>query len=85
MKIRIGYEHADRKISYPHTHNLSVCVQPIRVSECPCVVTSTQTRRPAQLVHDLVERAGDRLTDYQVSMCVGRGWAGVHEHEVVPE
>ena len=27
----IGYEDTDRKISYPYAHNLSVCVQPIRM------------------------------------------------------
>ena len=29
--MRIGYEHVDRLITYPRTHNLSACVQPIRV------------------------------------------------------
>ena len=29
--MRIGYRHADRLISYPHAHNLSVSQLPIRV------------------------------------------------------
>ena len=28
---RIGYRHADRLISYPHTHSLSISQQPIRI------------------------------------------------------
>ena len=32
MKIRIGYPHPDRLISYPDPHNLSVWQQPIHVS-----------------------------------------------------
>lgn len=31
MRIRIGYSHVDRLISYPHRHNLSACSSPIRV------------------------------------------------------
>jgi len=29
--MRIGYRHADRKISYTYAHNLSMKQQPIRV------------------------------------------------------
>ena len=35
MTMRIDYRHADRLISYPHAHNLSMRQQPIRVHNGP--------------------------------------------------
>ena len=36
MRMRIGYRHADRLISYPDAHNLSVKQQPIRAHRQGC-------------------------------------------------
>ena len=35
MKIRIGNEDPDSLITYPDTHNLSGCAQPIRMRTYP--------------------------------------------------
>ena len=48
---RIGYEHPDTLITYPHAHNLSGCAQPIRIRESHSRGTQTASRPgPAGLV-----------------------------------